>query len=409
MAGVNLFFSVGEPSGDLHAASLIRQLGDSAGSAQVRGFGGPRMRASGCSLDFDLTELAVIGLVEVLPKLRTFFQVAHQATQIFAQNKPDAIVLVDFPGFNWHVAKRAKRFDIPVFYYLPPQLWAWGSWRIEKMRRTVDCVLCNLPFEEQWYADRKMQVENVGHPFFDAVRDMPLDGSFVAQWSQHDGSQVAVLPGSRQREVRNIWPMQLAAIRELARRYPKTRFLVACLKQTHVETCQQAMISEDRGIDLHFFVDRTSEIIEVADCSLMKSGSVSLEMMARATPSVVVYHISRTLDVARRQLANVQSMTLPNLVAGRTIMPEFLAVGRSTSATIEKSIAAMDRLLGDRDERLRQRDQLRRLTQQFGQPGASRRAARVILERIGKPEIKGSMDIDRSAQFQADQLVRAAA
>jgi lipid-A-disaccharide synthase len=169
-----IFFSVGEPSGDLHAANLIRSLQTSSeriGAVQprFRGFGGPRMRDAGCSLDFELTNLAVVGFAEVLPKLREFFRVADIASDVFERDRPDAVVLVDFPGFNWHIAKRAKKFGIPVFYYLPPQLWAWGSWRLRKMRATVDHVLCNLPFEPEWYAKRKMQVEYVGHPFFDEI------------------------------------------------------------------------------------------------------------------------------------------------------------------------------------------------------------------------------------------------
>jgi lipid-A-disaccharide synthase len=341
------------------------------------------MRAAGCNIDFPLTDLAVIGLVEVLPKLREFFRVADLASEVFASNPPDAVVLVDFPGFNWHIAKRAKKHGIPVFYYLPPQLWAWGSWRVEKMKRYVDHVLCNLPFEHEWYASRGVSADFVGHPFLDVLDSHPLDKAFLESWGQHEGLQVAVLPGSREREVRNIWPMQLAAIRELSRRHGKTRYLIACLTEQHAEQCRSLLTEEDRKLDLNFFVDRTSEIIDIADCSLMKSGSVSLEMMARGTPAVVLYHVSRSLDFARKRLANVNSMSLPNLIAGRTIMPEFLAVGSDRQATIERCIAAMDRLLGDRDERLRQRGELLELRQICGPAGASGRAASIVLQRLG--------------------------
>ncbi len=140
-----IFFSVGEPSGDLHAAKLIRALQEQSPGIKCRGFGGPQMEEAGLACDFDLTRMAVIGLVEVFPKLREFFRIADQATDIFRQGLVDAVVLVDFPGFNWHIAKRAKKFGIPVYYYMPPQLWAWGSWRVRKLRRNVDRVLCNLP------------------------------------------------------------------------------------------------------------------------------------------------------------------------------------------------------------------------------------------------------------------------
>lgn len=342
------------------------------------------MAEAGCQIDFELTNLAVVGFVEVLPKLREFFRVADIGSDIFAKERPDAVVLVDFPGFNWHIARRAKEHQIPVFYYLPPQLWAWGSWRVRKMKRDVDHVFCNLPFESEWYGKHDVPVDYVGHPFFDEVANRQLDVEFMQQWSSDGAPQVAVLPGSRGREVKNIWPMQLEAIRELAKRYPKTRFLVAALKEEHRTWCESLLNSGDDQIDIHFFVNRTSEVIELADCSLMKSGSVSLEMMARGTPSVVVYHVGKAFYTIGRRLTNLNSMTLPNLIAKKTIMPEFLAVGNSKSETIEKAIAAVGRLLGDRDERIRQRLELLQLSRQYGQTGASDRTAKLFFERLGR-------------------------
>ncbi len=383
-----LFFSVGEPSGDLHAANLIRSLQGTAlsqfqaQSPSIRGFGGPLMRSAGCRLDFELTNLAVVGFAEVLPKLREFFRVADIASDIFRHDRPDGVILIDFPGFNWHIAKRAKQAGIPVFYYLPPQLWAWGAWRIRKMRRYVDHILCNLPFEPQWYAKHKLDVEYVGHPFFDEVAERKLDQKFLNSWRSWDGLQVVVLPGSRSREVKSIWPMQLAAIRELSKRHPSTRFLVACYQDRHCLACQRALTAADANLNLEFFFGRTSELIELADCALMKSGSVSLEMMARGTPAVVVYHSSRSLYAIGKCLVNLDSMTLPNMMAGKKIMPEFLAVGSTAKAT-GQAIAAMDCLLGSAAAREAQRDELRQLCERFAQRGASNRAATAILSKLG--------------------------
>lgn len=359
----NIFFSVGEPSGDLHAAKLIGQLRQLHPAATFRGFGGTRMGDAGCQIDYELTNLAVVGFAAVVPKLREFFRVAKRASDIFAKDRPDAVVLVDFPGFNWHIAERAKQHQIPVIYYLPPQLWAWGSWRIAKMRRSVDHVICNLPFEPEWYRKRNMSVDYVGHPFFDEVTGRPLDMRFLNAWQKHSGVQVAVLPGSRSREVKKIWPMQLAAIRELARRHPGARFLVAALKDQHCLWCREQMTPSDRKLDIEFFVGKTSEIIELADCALTKSGSVSMEMMARGTPSVVVYHVSRSFYAIARTVTRLKSMTLPNMMAGETIMPEFLAVG-STGKVIGQTIAAMDQLMGDSQYRSQQRSRLLQLSRQ---------------------------------------------
>ncbi len=173
---------------------------------------------------------------------------------------------------------------IPVVYYLPPQLWAWvrGGWENSNAQSIMSFATSHL--NRNGYAARNVEVEYVGHPFFDEVASRQLDTAFMDQWREFEGVQVAVLPGSRRREVENIWPMQLAAIREIAARYPQTRFLVAAYRDHQCQSCLQRMTEADRKLNVHFFVGKTSEIIEVADCALMKSGSVSLELMARGTP-----------------------------------------------------------------------------------------------------------------------------
>ncbi len=376
----NIFFSVGEPSGDLHSARLIQQLQAMNSHLSVRGFGGPRMREAGADIDFELTNLAVIGFAEVLPKLRQFFRIADMASEIFERSRPDAVVLVDFPGFNWHIAKRAKKLDIPVIYYLPPQLWAWGEWRLRKLKRTVDRVLCSLPFECEWYAQRGVDVQYVGHPFFDEVAEHPLDPRFLNRWPRReDAMQVAVLPGSRDREVENIWPMQLEVIRQLAARHPGIRFHIACLRDRHCRWCRQQLTEADSQLDINFFVGRTSEIIHSADCALIKSGSVSLEVMARGTPAVVMYHAGRMLYTIGKSLASVRYISLPNLMADRELMPEFIAVGANRKPAIESATAALDSLLSDPVLRQTKRDELLQLARQFGQRGAAHNAAQQIL------------------------------
>jgi lipid-A-disaccharide synthase len=380
-----IFFSVGEPSGDLHAARLIESLRAERRDLTFTGLGGPKMKQAGCQIEYPLTDLAVMGFVEVLPKLREFQRVANLASRIMDIDRPEAVILVDFPGFNWHIARRAKKRGIPVYYYLPPQMWAWGQWRIHKMRKYVDHILCNLPFEQKWYEQRGVSAHNVGHPFFDQVHQQQLDHKFLNKWRREQGVQVAVLPGSRAREVRSIWPIQLAAIRELSRRHPGTHFMVACLKDAHCIWCKRQMTSTDNHLNIDFFVGKTSEIIEIADCSLMKSGSVSLEMMARGVPSVVVYHVGRIFYQIARRLTNLDTITLPNMLAGRTVMPEFLAVG-SIDQTVTDTIAAMDRLIGDPQFRESQRTDLIGLSAQHASSGASSRAARVILTTLRLPQ-----------------------
>ena len=161
---MRIFFSVGEPSGDLHGANLIRQLRHERNDLELVGYGGPEMAAAGCQLHEDLTRLAVMWLLRVLLNIHKFWDLVCRADRYFRHHRPDAVVLIDYPGFNWWIARRAKAHNIPVFYYGTPQLWAWASWRVKKMRRFVDHVLCKLPFEEEWYRQRGCNATHVGHP-----------------------------------------------------------------------------------------------------------------------------------------------------------------------------------------------------------------------------------------------------
>ena len=206
---MHVFFSVGEPSGDHHAALLIRELIRRQPKIRVSGFGGSLMEQAGCRVLFPLTSMAVMGIFAVLPLIFKFYRLVKDAEEYFRRHKPDLVVLVDFPGFNWWIARKAKAAGIPVIYYLPPQLWAWAPWRIRRIRKNVDLVLSGLTFETDWYAERGIPVMYVGHPFFDSVAEHQLDESFVREWSSGETRTVAILPGSRKSEILRCWPLLL--------------------------------------------------------------------------------------------------------------------------------------------------------------------------------------------------------
>jgi lipid-A-disaccharide synthase len=381
--GQRIFFSVGEPSGDQHAARLCRALRALDPECQLRGFGGPRMAAAGCQLDHDLTTLAVMGIVEVLPKLREFRQLAAQAEECFRRGEVDQVVMVDFPGFNWHIAKRARRAGLPVTYYCPPQLWAWAPWRVRKLRRTVDRVLCVLPFEYQWYRERGVEAQYVGHPFFDSVTDQTLDRDLITDCQNVRDSGhplVAVLPGSRDHEVQNNWPQLIQIIRRISAQHPSARFRVAAYKPEHAELCRRWWNAAIGGptTSVEFYSGRTSELIAAADCAVMVSGSVSLEFLARGTPAVVIYHMGRVLYTLGRMLVRVRSITLPNLMAERLLMPEFISVGSETNC-IEGACGVLDQWLSQPAALAAARRELQSAAQKLAQPGATAAAARWVM------------------------------
>ena len=246
--GLRLFFSVGEPSGDLHGANLIRALTELAPGTQCVGYGGPRMQAAGAELHADLTRLAVMWFARVLLHIREFWKLLWQADRYLKQHRPDAVVLIDYPGFNWWIARRAKAHGIPVLYYGAPQMWAWAGWRIRKMRRLVDHVLCKLAFEAEWYCERGCQATHVGHPYFDAVDRHQLDAAFVTQLERRNARFVALLPGSRTQEVEaNLVPF-LQTAQHILKELPTTRFAVAAYNETQATFARQQV--ERLGVDI---------------------------------------------------------------------------------------------------------------------------------------------------------------
>ncbi len=386
---MKIFFSAGEPSGDQHAAHLIEELQRRDPNIDCCGFGGPKMEEAGFRSVFRLTDLAVMGFVRVVPMLRKFFRVLGLAEKFFAEEKPDAVVLVNFPGFNWRVAKRAKEAGIPVFFYLPPQLWAWASWRIKRVHKWIDYVLCGLPFEHDWYSKQGVNSEYVGHPFYDEVAEKQLDQDFVSQWRTVESTThprtVGVLPGSRRHEVEKNWPIMLPVLRNIAAKHPDVRFLVAGFNDEFVAHCQELMQPEDENLPLTFFTRKTPEIIEAADCCFMVSGSVSLEMLARATPTAVVYKVFRFGRIVQRLMMKVDYISLPNLVADREIMPEWIVSDR-----IEQDITAMteqlDTWLSNPEELQRSREELIALRDSVMQTGATQMTADAILARLPQDE-----------------------
>ncbi|MEM6980060.1 MAG: lipid-A-disaccharide synthase, partial [Planctomycetota bacterium] len=306
---------------------------------------------------------------------------ADQAETIFASGDVDGVVLVDFPGFNWHIARRARKHGIPVTYYCPPQLWAWGAWRAKKMKRLVDHVLAVLPIEDAFYQSRGIATTLVGHPFFDAISDQSLDHATLATIADAVGPRgrtIAVLPGSREHEVRANFPVFLETIRRLVAANSwgsdSVRFAVAAYRDSHCLWCREQLDANDENLPIDFYVNQTSEIIESAHCAMMVSGSVSLELMARLTPAAVLYRVGRLTHFVGKRVLQVDSITLPNLMGPRKVFPEMVCVGDPAPAVdfLHETVHAM---LMDQfyfESLKRDLDQLRL---QHAMPGASQAAA----------------------------------
>ncbi len=394
-----IFFSVGEPSGDLHGANLIRALRQSSPDILCEGFGGERMEEAGCRLLYPLSQHSVVGFLRVLLQIRQFVRLVNQATDHLRRHRPDAVVLIDYPGFNWWMARRAKALGIPVFYFVPPQIWAWASWRVNKMRRFVDHVLCTLPFERPWYNARGIDSPYIGHPYFDALEQQTLDANFVAVQQARREPIVALLPGSRRQEVENNFSSQLRAVAHILQQYPQCRFLTACFKREHADHIAAVLRKDfpaperhdegtlERGyrgawsLPVELCVGRTAEIIHLAHSCIAVSGSVSLELLFAQKPAVILYRGSVAAVFLYHLVRNVKQISLVNLLANRPLYPEFVGHRCPGVAMGERVLS----WLREPQTHAKLRQELAELCAEVGQPGACVRAAEYILSTLEHP------------------------
>jgi lipid-A-disaccharide synthase len=375
---MRVFVSAGEPSGDLHGANLVRALRRCEPGLAVDGFGGERMAAAGCSLLYPLSDHAMVGLVRVAAGLRHFARILDLADRHFRRQRPDAVVLIDFPGFHWWLARRARARGIPVLYFVPPQLWAWGAWRARKMRVLVDEVLCALPFEEPWYRRRHIPATYIGHPYFDALHAGRPDEAFLAEQRARPGTPIALLPGSRRQELEDNGASLLRTAALIHARRPDTRFLVACLKPAHRDRLETLRAGLPVPVEVH--AGRTPEIIHLAHSCIAVSGSVGLELLFAGKPSLVLYRINWFGVLLALLLKRSRYISLVNLLAGRELFPEFLTRKCPAEAMAERVLhwlddgAAYEALCGE----------LAALRRQVAVPGACDRAAAIILDRMDR-------------------------
>lgn len=379
---MKIFFSAGEPSGDQHAARLIRELQTRQPGFVAEGFGGPSMRDAGCDLQFELTDLAVMGFLRVVPLLAKFRRLVKQAEAHFDANPPDAVVLVDFPGFNWWIARAAKTRGIPVYYYLPPQLWAWAPWRIKRVRKWVDQVICALPFEYDWYSSRGVNTIWVGHPFFDQVAERKMDTATVQQMRGSQGQTVvSLLPGSRNHEIEKNWPVMMEVVRRVSETAPEARWIVGSYKTQQMQRCQELQATAGVTAPLEYFVDKTPEAIESADCCYMVSGSISLELLSRRKPGVVLYRVPTIGRFFSRFLMMCRFITLTNLIADDEVMPEFISNG-DPEADIRKMTSILTEWLQKPETLATRKEVISQLADHATNIGATKRTADFLLSQL---------------------------
>jgi lipid-A-disaccharide synthase len=362
----------GEPSGEVYAAELLREL-RARTAVEAFGLGGDRMAAQGVELLAHVRDLAVVGLLEVVAHLPHFRRVYRRVLAEVDRRRPAAAILVDYPDFNLRLARALKRRGIPVVYYVSPQVWAWRRGRIRQIRDTVARMIVLFPFEEPLYREAGVPVTFAGHPLVDLVRKAPDAAAFLAGLGLDPGRpMVALLPGSRRKEVAHNLPGMAGAVERLAAERPALQFVAAA-----APTLDPALLADAfRTVPVRVVHDRTHETLSAAAAAIVASGTATIEAALLEVPMVVVYRLSPLTYRLGRRFVRVPHVAMANLIAGRRLVPELI----QEDFTPGRVAAEVVRLLGPDGDGVR--DGLREVRRRLGAPGASARAAGVVLETL---------------------------
>ena len=373
---MRVMISCGEPSGDLYAGALAAEILALAPAASITGFGGDRLAAAGARLVENFSGLSVTGLLEVVRLLPRTYATYRRLLAEADATRPDVFVAIDFPDFNFALARAMKKRGIPVVYYISPQLWAWRAGRMKTMQRVVDRVLVIFPFEEQIYRDAGVPVQWVGHPLFDVqpahqpretfLRGVGLDAARPV---------VALLPGSRTNELRAILPDLARGAALLARQVPGVQFIVAQAPHLRDELFAPLADLSATGHPVVTVSERADDVLAAADVAIVASGTVTVQAALHECPMIVVYRLSPLTYRLGKPFVRVDTYAMANLVAGRRVVPELIQDAFTPDAVARLAIE----LLTDRERADRMKADLRDVRLRLGDRGASRRAAEAVL------------------------------
>ena len=369
-----LLLSCGEPSGDLYAGALTRELRALVPGISVRGLGGPSFAAAGGALIEDYRGMAVTGLTEVIAKLPRSFKTLTRLVAAARAERPDALVVIDFPDFNFRLASRIKALGVPVVYYISPQIWAWRPGRLRTIRKIADRMLVIFPFEVDIYQKAGVPVEFVGHPLVDLARASASRASFLPSVGlTASAPTIAILPGSRPNEIGRILPDLVRAAHEIRARVSGAQFVVA--RAPNLEDELFGVIPRDGSLPIAVIEGEADTVLASADVALTASGTATVQSALHDTPMVVVYRLSPLTYLLGRPLVNVDTYAMVNLIAGERIVPELIQDRFTPTAVADEAVS----MLTDPARARHIRDGLARVRARLGGPGASRRAAQAIL------------------------------
>ena len=383
MRELHLFIIAGENSGDIHGSNMLRAMRALYPRIRAVGLGGPKLEEAGMKLRTNMVKnLAIIGIVGVLRNFFTIRRIFLDTEEYLRNHRPDAIILIDYAGFNIRMAERAKRLGIPVIWYISPQIWAWHKERIHTLARVVDLMIVIFPFEVSLYRKKDVDVVHVGHPLFDLIRiDQTKEEVYAEFGLDTKRPLITLVPGSRKREVTDFLSIMLQGARRYWEKHPSTQFAVIKASSIDDDMIYKIIDKEELPFDVKVIGrDRQRfNLRQFADFSWVKSGTSTLEAALLGAPHLIVYKVNFLTWVIAKQLFTISYIGLPNIVAGSTIVPELLQDEFTPLNLADQTAFYMDR----KEEYQRMVNDLRKVKEKLGGPGASKRAARAILDMLG--------------------------
>ena len=368
-----ILISAGEASGDIHAAAVTAAIKRIDSTTEVFGMGGDELRAAGGEVLFDIKDHGVMGFVEVIKKLPDLFKLRREFARVMDERKPDCLVVVDYPGFNMKLAKLAHDKGIPVVSYIAPSAWAWNKGRAKNVAKIVDKVACIFPFEYDVYKEAGAPVEFVGHPLVDIVHPTMERAEAEAWVGKEPGRPLVLLmPGSRLMEIERMLDVILEGAKLLQKQMPQVQFAMPRAGTIPLEMLQSKI--QTSGLEVKITEGHNYDLFSVADLALATSGTVTLEAAMCGLPSVILYRTSAITAFIARRVINIPNIGLPNIVAGRQILPELL---QEELTPAKLAATAVELLAPERRPQLEAN--LAYMKERLGEPGAVNRVAQLIL------------------------------
>lgn len=375
-----ILLSAGEVSGEHHAARLLAAIRRRDPSITFDAFGGRHLEAAGARLLFPLSDFAVMGFKAVFEHIGTFVKVLARFDRALREDRPDLVVLLDYPGLHVRFARLCRRRGVPVLYYICPQLWAWAPWRARRFARVVDHALTILPFEEEYYRRLGIDARYVGHPAADELAADAAGESDASLEAEVRAATpgIALLPGSRPQEVRSNLPLMIEVARRLRAAHPEATFFLPQLRDDTAAVCRE--ILDARPLEGVRFVRAVRPVLRGARFAFVVSGTVTFEVAYHRVPMVVLYRLTRFQRFLADQILTVPWISQVNLIAGRELVPEFVTPDWPVDALTEACLA-----------RIEETETRRECVQALGNelreafaPGASDRAAAAVLALLGE-------------------------